>query len=231
MPTAPSKASSGTTIIAAESDVPLALAAAALVVANVAETPGCTSVAALPVPEAAEAAEAALVVAGVATTAVVGVVATVPARTVVLGADVESTVATVALVKVVERVVELSDVTDVDSNVDVLDGVLLSTEFTADVNAAACVCRLVNSALKLVASAPVAVSATLETEAILASAADCCVARMELRRDVLVPRREARTDIPPAASVGRPFWAKAEPARARMDILEERISLADDWWR
>ncbi|KAK4959207.1 hypothetical protein LTR10_004007 [Elasticomyces elasticus] len=194
MPTAPSKASSGTTVIAAESDVPLALAAAALVEANVAETPGCTSVAALPVPEAAEAAEAALVVAEVATAAVVGVVtevataavvgvvtevataavvgvvATVPIRTVVPGTDVESTV---ALVKVVERVVELSDVTDVDNNVDVLNGVLLSTEFTADVNAAACVCRLVNSALKLVASAPVAVSASLEIDAMLASAADC----------------------------------------------------------
>ncbi|KAK5723344.1 hypothetical protein LTR15_005042 [Elasticomyces elasticus] len=182
MPTAPSKASSGTKVIAAESDVPLALAAAALVEANVAETPGCTSVAALPVPEAAEAAEAALVVAEVATAAVVGVVtevataavvgvvATVPARTVVLGTDVESTV---ALAKVVERAVELSDVTDVDNNVDVLNGVLLSTEFTADVNAAACVCRLVNSALKLVASAPVAVSASLEIDAMLASAADC----------------------------------------------------------
>ncbi|KAK4907964.1 hypothetical protein LTR49_023062 [Elasticomyces elasticus] len=170
MPTAPSKASSGTKVIAAESEVPLALAAAALVEANVAETPGCTSVAALPVPEAAEAAEAALVVAEVATAAVVGVVATVPARTVVLGTEVESTV---ALVKVVERAVELSDVTDVDNNVDVLNGVLLSTEFTADVNAAACVCRLVNSALKLVASAPVAVSASLEIDAMLASAADC----------------------------------------------------------
>ncbi len=100
---------------------------------------------------------------------------------------------------------------------------MLNTLSTALFTLLYCVCRLLNSELRLDPAAPVAVAAAFETETSDADACACAVETMDANNAVLVPRCEASSEIPPPASVG--CWAKTGAKRARRWMLEERMVL------
>lgn len=104
---------------------------------------------------------------------------------------------------------------------DVVDGVMLSALSTALSTALLAVDKLLSTLLRLVASAPVAVAATLATEASVELAAPSWEETMEDKSAVFVPRWEARPER--ALAMLLASWAETAATRAERVRTEARM--------